>query len=67
MAQSKRKFREIQERIKEITKRPPSARQLEDLKETFVRIERRENETVEEHRPEIGSTKKIARDSEAGL
>jgi hypothetical protein len=67
MMAKKKTFREIQEKMKEITKRPPSREQLEDLKNTFVEIERIEREPVKKPRPAVGPAKKIARDSETGL
>jgi hypothetical protein len=64
----KRTFKEIRQRVSEIIKRPPTAEQLEDLRNTFVKIEeankkaqREENDSKDEHK------KKIARDPELGM
>ncbi len=64
----KRSFKEIRQSVSEIVKRPPTAGQLEDLKNTFVKIEQ-ENEQAEQEEKDSKNEpqKKIARDPELGM
>ncbi|MBL7716360.1 MAG: hypothetical protein JNL01_12915 [Bdellovibrionales bacterium] len=62
----KRKFKEIRLKVQEIVSRKPTKEQLEDLRNTFVEIERSEKDS--EHKKSTVNTpeKKIARDPELG-
>jgi hypothetical protein len=64
----KRSFKEIRQRVNEIIKRPPSEEQLEDLRNTFVKIEDANEKAQREEENSKGEPKKkIARDPEIGM
>ena len=62
-----KKFKEIREQMNEITKRPPTREQLEDLKSTLLEIEQRDKSASQKEVDDFPPTKKIARDPEIGM